>query len=274
MLQLREILLMEERQMKQQQRARQIHLELRQRRAERFRRKLWRQNAALSYAEFLSSLRQEENTVARVFSEDGSSVGTGHSGSIRSGASGQTPGTGVSDRSAEEYERKLKALRAEEDRLAQERSRRDEQERKSIIDTQRTELETAISEDTKRLEGVRSRQGAEVSTLQMMQQREKEKLIKRWKGLDAEAKTEQAKQLSALRFRHAALITELEEAQVRELEHFKKTFELQSQLQGAESRGKLDFLSFVCHVSPLPCLGGLCVSRGGLCVRGGGGAAS
>lgn len=53
--------------------------------------------------------------------------------------------------------------------------------------------------------------------------------------------------MSQLRIRHATMMSELDESQSRELEQFRKTIDLEGQLQGAETRGKVDFLSFVCH---------------------------
>lgn len=46
-------------------------------------------------------------------------------------------------------------------------------------------------------------------------------------------------------YHHFVMITLI--LRERELGQFKQTMELQAQLKGAENRGKVDFLSFVCH---------------------------
>ncbi|RYE97209.1 MAG: hypothetical protein EOO41_03755, partial [Methanobacteriota archaeon] len=257
MLQEKERIMTSERQLQQKQRVKASHLEMMQRRSARFRRRMWRENAAMSYADFLATLRVEESTVSKMFSDDNLSIGTGV-GSVMSSMTGTTTATGSTGRSsADEYDQSMRAMRAEEERIQAERAQRDEEERAIMLESQREEVQNTIAEGEARMNALRERHAEQVAALEERQSRERAKLIKKWKELDSEAKAEQSKHVEQARFRQAAVITEMEASQARELEHFRKTLELQSQLRGAESRGKLDFLGFVCHEVRNP-LAGVC----------------
>ena len=73
------------------------------------------------------------------------------------------------------------------------------------------------------------------------------KLVAKWRAVEAEVKDEQQQRLKSLKFRHAALLSEMEESQGRELEQFRTVFELQAQLKQAESKSKVELVSFVSH---------------------------
>jgi hypothetical protein len=118
-----------------------------------------------------------------------------------------------------------------------------------MVEHNKKELEGAIENDERRLTAMRQRHAEQREMLLHTHDKERSKLIRRWKLVDAEALSEQEREFTNLRFRHARSITDLEESQSRELEQFRQLFELQSQLQGAESRGKLDTVcKYNCHL--------------------------
>ena len=84
----------------------------------------------------------------------------------------------------------------------------------------------------------------------------------KWRAVEEEVKGEQQQRMKSLKFRHAAQLSEMEEGQGRELEQFRTVFELQAQLKQAESKSKVELVSFVSHEirNPLAGVSGLVVS--------------
>lgn len=104
-----------------------------------------------------------------------------------------------------------------------------------------------LAKDTATLAEMTERHRGELSALRSRFGREKNKLVAKWRNVEEEVKAEQAARLKSLRFRQAAQNDEMAEAQHRELEQFRTVFELQAQLKMAESRSKVELVSFVSH---------------------------
>ena len=190
MLQTAEKQLAEEKALRASQHVKAAQQAKRQKAAQKQARKLYKARASASYADFISSIHLEDaDAVDAIFSETSSLLGRGVFGarlgsSVGSGSEGKAPGGGQggdkaasssqsSDIADEAYALRLEKLRAEEAAAVAARQKREEGEKKAMLEAQKHDFEALIAKDHETLAALQTKHAQELRELREKQAKEK-----------------------------------------------------------------------------------------------------